>query len=348
MKALEIADKLIQTTDADDSELLFLLKNRTPELEHRLQQAAQQTAIRHYGRNVFIRGLIEFTSYCKNDCYYCGLRRSNACAERYRLTEEEILSCCESGYEYGFRTFVLQGGEDAFFTDERLCSIVRRIRERFSDCAITLSVGERSEESYRALFRAGANRYLLRHETATDRHYKVLHPAEMTLENRLNCLDALRSIGYQVGCGIMVGSPGQTTADIVRDLRYMKQFRPHMVGIGPFIPHKDTPFKDKAAGTAQDTVFLLSIVRLMLPEVLLPATTALGTILPNGRELGIQHGANVVMPNLSPQNVRKKYMLYDNKLSAGAEAAESLRLLEESLKTIGYEIAVSRGDSLIK
>lgn len=276
-------------------------------------------------KKVFIRGLIEFTNYCKNDCYYCGIRNGNRNIERYRLGEEQILSCCEEGYSLGFRTFVLQGGEDPWFHDDRLCRIISSIKNKFPDCAVTLSVGERSYDSFKRLYDAGADRYLLRHETATKDHYERLHPQNLKLENRLQCLKFLREIGYQTGCGFMVGSPFQTPEDIVRDLRFIKEFRPHMVGIGPFLSQKDTPFKDYPNGSGELTLRLLSIIRLMLPEVLLPATTALGTLMPNGRELGILHGANVVMPNLSPLDAREKYTLYDNKLCSAARRQSTWR-----------------------
>lgn len=266
----------------------------------------------YYGRRVFVRGLIEFTNICKNDCLYCGIRRTNRQVRRYRLTPEEILNCCVEGYGLGFRTFVLQGGEDPFFDDKTLCALVARIRADFPDCAITLSLGERSPESYQALFEAGANRYLLRHETADRAHYSTLHPPDLALDKRMACLQALQTIGFQTGCGFMVGSPGQTAKTLAADLKFVETFCPAMCGIGPFIPHRDTPFRDKAAGTLEQTLYLLSLVRLIRPNLLLPATTALGTIHPQGRELGMLAGANVLMPNLSPPEARENYMLYDN------------------------------------
>ncbi len=297
-----------------------------------------------YGKTVFIRGLIEISNYCKNDCYYCGIRRSNQCASRYRLTKEDILACCKEGYDLGFRTFVMQGGEDGHFTDAVLCDIVSSIKALYPDCAVTLSVGERSRESYEAFYRAGADRYLLRHETADDVHYGKLHPPELTLKNRKQCLFDLKDIGFQVGCGMMIGSPYQTDAHLAEDMLFLQEFRPHMVGMGPFISHQDTPFRAMENGSVEKTVFLLSLVRLMLPEVLLPATTALGTLDEMGREKAVLAGANVVMPNLSPLSVRKKYMLYDNKISTGDEAAESLSHLKERMANIGYEISPARGD----
>ena len=330
----------------EDGELLLLLRDSGPHTREFLRQQAQAQAQAFYGSQVFIRGLIEFTNFCKNDCYYCGIRRSNPQAQRYRLSQEQILACCQAGYGLGFRTFVLQGGEDPWFTDERLCAMVRAIKERWPDCAVTLSVGERSRESYRLLKEAGADRYLLRHETASPDHYAKLHPPELRLENRLRCLSDLKELGFQTGCGIMVGSPYQTPENLADDMLFLAKLNPQMVGIGPFVPHHDTPFADMPGGTVELTVYMLGLIRLLLPRVLLPATTALGTIDPEGREKGILAGANVVMPNLSPLQVREKYLLYDNKICTGDEAAESLNHLKERMGKIGYHITVDRGDSL--
>ncbi len=342
MKSL--IDKLYETNNLSTEEYKELIDNRNQEIAEYLFEKARAVRIENYGYDVYIRGLIEFTNYCKNDCYYCGIRKSNREAERYRLTKKQILECCSTGYDLGFRTFVLQGGEDGYFTDDRVIDIIRSIKSIYPDCAVTLSIGERSYESYKAFFDAGADRYLLRHETANAEHYGKLHPRVLSLENRKQCLYNLKEIGYQVGCGFMVGSPFQTTDCIVEDLLFIKQLNPHMVGIGPFIPHHQTPFADKKAGTLELTLFLLGIIRLMLPDVLLPATTALGTIHLKGRELGILAGANVVMPNLSPKSVRKKYMLYDNKICTGDEAAECLNCMKKRMESIGYRVVVSRGD----
>lgn len=325
-----------------DDQLRALLSTSAPDPDLTSKAAAARQSI--YGNKVFIRGLIEFTNYCKNDCYYCGIRASQTGVSRYRLTAEQILDCCKQGYELGFRTFVLQGGEDGWWNDDRLCQIVSQIRENYPDCAITLSVGERSRDSYQRLFDAGADRYLLRHETADSCHYSRLHPENLTLENRMRCLADLKDIGYQVGCGFMVGTPGQTVEHLIRDLRFIEEFQPHMVGIGPFLPAAGTPFAGEAAGSADLTIKLLSIIRLMNPKVLLPATTALGTAERDGRERGILAGANVIMPNLSPQDVRKKYMLYDNKIATGDEAAESVANLRKSMENIGYQVVTDRGD----
>ena len=297
-----------------------------------------------YGNAVFTRGLIEISNICKNDCLYCGIRRSNNHCQRYRLTFEDIIDCCREGYELGFRTFVLQGGEDGFYNDGVLCNLISAIKTDHPDCAVTLSLGERSRESYQRLYDAGADRYLLRHETADAVHYGMLHPKELSFENRMRCLYDLKDIGYQVGCGFMVGSPGQTCAHLAKDLKFIEDFKPDMCGIGPFIPHKHTPFRDEPAGKVELTCYLLSIIRLIHPPVLLPSTTALGTIDPLGREKGIQAGANVVMPNLSPVSVRKKYELYDNKICTGEEAAQCRGCLNQRMLSIGYEIVTDRGD----
>lgn len=346
-KVLEDARILAETHCLSPEGLLRILTQADDETREFLREKAQELCIRRYGKFVFIRGLIEFTNICKNDCLYCGIRKGNEKAQRYRVSPEDILLCCQEGYALGFRTFVLQGGEDGYFTDDKLCSLVSSIKNAFPDCAITLSVGERSRESYQALFDAGADRYLLRHETADEEHYHKLHPANMSFSHRMQCLRDLKEIGFQTGCGFMVGSPYQTPENLVKDLLFLKEFQPHMVGIGPFLTHKDTPFAHFPNGSGQLTLLLLSMIRLLLPDVLLPATTALGTLLPDGRNQGILHGANVVMPNLSPQDAREKYMLYDNKLSSGTEAAESLALLKKSFQTIGYQVSVSRGDSLV-
>ena len=301
---------------------------------------------KHYEDKVFTRGLIEFTNYCKNNCYYCGIRKGNHNAQRYRLTKEEILECCKQGYELGFRTFVLQGGEDPYYTDEKMADIIRSIRESYTDCAITLSIGEKSYESYRLFREAGADRYLLRHETANEEHYRKLHPPQMSLANRMKCLYELKELGYQVGAGFMVGSPGQTLDCIARDLVFLQELKPQMVGIGPFIPHHDTEFANEPAGSVDLTLFLLSVIRIMLPKVLLPATTALGTMDPRGREKGLSVGANVVMPNLSPVMNRKKYDLYDNKICTGEEAAECRGCLGRRVESVGYRLVNERGDAI--
>ena len=341
----ERIDALYETGTLDRESLRALLDGRDEASAEYLFAKARIRQREHFGNRVYLRGLIEFTSFCRNDCYYCGLRRSNRDCERYRLTAEEILSCCRAGYGLGFRTFVLQGGEDPRYSDEDVCRIVASIKAEFPDCAVTLSIGERSRASYQAYFDAGADRYLLRHETADPSHYAMLHPPELSLENRVRCLFDLKEIGYQVGAGMMLGSPYQTTDHIVSDLLFLRELRPDMVGVGPFIPHKDTPFRDKSAGTAEQTLFVLGILRLMLPEVLLPATTALGTIDPRGREKGLLAGANVVMPNLSPADVRGKYLLYDGKICTGDEAAECRVCLQGRIRSVGYEPVSARGDA---
>ena len=341
-----LVDKLEAQNRLNREEWIQLIEGRTPKLAQYIFEKARKIRQAYYGTDVYIRGLIEFTNYCKNDCYYCGIRRSNSRAHRYRLSEEQILRCCHQGYTLGFRTFVLQGGEDGYFTDERMVSLVKEIRKNYPDCAITLSIGERSYDSYLALFEAGADRYLLRHETWDEEHYRLLHPPALSAKHRQQCLWDLKKIGYQVGTGYMVGSPFQTAQNLADDMLFLEELNPQMVGIGPFIPHHDTPFKDQAAGTLELTLYMLGLIRLMLPKVLLPATTALGTIDEKGRELGILAGANVVMPNLSPENVRKDYLLYDNKICTGSEAAECRMDLENRMHAIGYHVVCHRGDSL--
>lgn len=321
-----------------------LVEAQNQEAAHALAEKAVALRKGIYGNAVYVRGLIEISNICKNDCLYCGIRRGNPHCDRYRLSPEDILACADEGYELGFRTFVMQGGEDPFFTDQVLCGLVEAVKKAHPDCAVTLSMGERSRESYQRLYDAGADRYLLRHETADQKHYESLHPAEMSFENRMRCLRDLKEIGYQVGCGFMVGSPGQTSGTLAEDLKFIEEFKPDMCGIGPFVPHKDTSFRDRPAGTLEQTCYLLSIIRLIHPPVLLPATTALGTIHPEGRELGILAGANVVMPNLSPVSVRKKYELYDNKICTGEESAQCKDCLSTRMESIGYKIVTDRGD----
>ncbi len=341
-----VIQKLVSSGDISREEIILLLENRNADIQSVLAEKASAAARENYGNKVFVRGLIEFTNYCKNDCYYCGIRCSNKNASRYRLTRDEILECASHGYDLGFRTIVLQGGEDAFFNDDLVVDIVKSIKREHPDCAVTLSIGEKSFESYKKFFDAGADRYLLRHETADPVHYAKLHPSNLSSENRKVCLFNLKKIGFQTGAGFMVGSPYQTIENIADDLLFLKKLDPEMIGIGPFIPHKETPFADEQAGTLELTLYLLSIIRLMLPTVLLPATTALGTINPRGRELGILAGANVVMPNLSPVSVRKKYDLYDNKICTGEEAAECMKCLKKRIESIGYEIVTDRGDNI--
>ncbi|MBQ4556579.1 MAG: [Clostridia bacterium] len=341
----DLIDRLVREHTLSEEAYLRIITEADEKDAAYLAEKALAEKRKHYGDEVFIRGLIEVSNICKNDCYYCGIRAGNKNCDRYRLSEEEILECCNVGYELGFRTFVMQGGEDGYFTDDVLVSIITKIKSMHPDCAVTLSLGERSLESYKRLKEAGADRYLLRHETANKTHYSKLHPENLSWERRMECLENLRKCGYQVGCGFMVGSPFQTKEMLAAELKFIEEFKPDMCGIGPFIPHKDTPFRDRAAGSADLTCLLLSMIRLIHPTVLLPATTALGTIKGDGRERGILAGANVVMPNLSPVSVRKKYMLYDNKLSTGAESAEELDKLKKKLAAIGCTVSANRGDA---
>ena len=339
-----LVGRLIASHSLTEEEYRELIELRDEEAALRLRKEAVRLRKEIYGDSVFIRGLIEVSNICKNDCYYCGIRKSNKHCDRYRLTKEEILSCCKDGYALGFRTFVMQGGEDGYFSDDFLTDVISTIKALYPDCAVTLSLGERSRESYEKLFKAGADRYLLRHETADNEHYSRLHPESLTLKSRMECLHSLKEIGFQTGCGFMVGSPYQTAECLAKDLKFIEEFKPEMVGIGPFIPHKDTPFGAYPSGSAELTCYLLSIIRIIHPPVLLPSTTALGTLEEGGREKGILHGANVIMPNLSPTAVRDKYMLYNNKLSTGAESAQKLDELKKKISHIGYRIVCERGD----
>ena len=343
-KVFELIDKLEEKKSLSIAEYEYLLDNMSKEAAEYIKIKADKARRSVYGNKIFIRGLVETTNICKNNCYYCGIRRDNKECDRYRLTPDEILECCRHGYSLDFRTFVLQGGEDLYFSDEVVCDIIKRIKTDYPDTAVTLSLGERSFESYKAMFKAGADRYLLRHEAANNELYSQLHPAELKLSNRLECLKNLKKIGYQVGCGFMVGAPFQTHRHIAEDLKFIEEFSPDMCGIGPFVPHKETIFKNESSGNADLTCYLLSIVRLIKPNILLPATTALGTIDKNGREKGILAGANVVMPNLSPVTVRQKYDLYDNKISIGAESAENLIELKKRMEKIGFSVVCDRGD----
>lgn len=342
---IKLIDTLSTRHKLTSDEYLAIINNTDEKSKQYLFEKAKKQKEAIFGNGIFIRGLIEISNICKNNCYYCGIRKDNKNCQRYRLGRDDILECCKEGYDLGFRTFVLQGGEDGYYTDRILADIISSIKNNHPDCAITLSLGEKSKESYRLLKDAGADRYLLRHETATKEHYNMLHPKTMSFEKRMECLYNLCEIGFQVGCGFMVGSPYQTNEMIVKDIEFIGEFKPEMCGIGPFIPHKDTKFNKFAAGSVQLTCILLSIIRLLHPTVLLPATTALGTLDEFGREKGIMAGANVVMPNLSPSSVRNKYMLYDNKLSDGAESAEAKCELEKRLTSIGCEITMGRGDA---
>ena len=339
-----LIEKLNRDHRLTREEWVTVFRDHTEEDSSHARELAREIAVQNFGKRIYFRGIVEYSNFCKNDCYYCGIRCSNKMASRYRLTQEDILACCREGYDQGFRTFVLQGGEDGWFTDERMCGIVSNIKEQYPDCAVTLSMGERSRESYEKLYRAGADRYLLRHETANEAHYRVLHPEAMSLRNRLRCLKDLKETGFQTGCGMMVGSPGQTPETLAEDMCFIQDFRPQMVGVGPFIPHGDTPFGQAEKGSVELTLFIHALCRILLPRCLMPATTALGTADSDGRKLGVLAGCNVVMPNLSPEQVRKKYMLYDHKAGTDLTAAEGIALLSRQMEEIGYEVVAGRGD----
>jgi len=341
----ELSQKLLSGNVNEIADIIKYYSTAPAETRQELFAAAVEQRRKYYGNRVFLRGLIEFSNYCKNNCFYCGIRGGNKKAVRYRLSQDEIMKCCANGYQLGFRTFVLQSGEDPYYTDDKMCGIISMIKEKYPDCAVTLSLGEKSEESYRRYFKAGADRYLLRHETADDEHYSRLHPSEMSLENRKKCLYTLKEIGFQVGAGFMVETPYQTFENLASDLIFLRELKPHMIGIGPFIPHRDTIFADWKTPSADLTLIMIALVRLMLPDSLMPSTTALGTVDPKGREKGLMAGANVVMPNLSPVEHRKDYAIYDNKICTGEEAAECLGCLTSRIRSVGFEPDFSRGDA---
>ncbi len=344
---MDIVSRFLKERTLSEEEFVLLLQQSgDAAVRETLRREALALCRNYYGNQVYIRGLIEFTNYCKNNCYYCGIRRDNPHVRRYRLSTEEILSCCREGYGLGYRTFVLQGGEDPYFTDERMTELIRQIREEYPDCAITLSIGEREKDSYRKFREAGADRYLLRHETADAAHYRSLHPEGMNFSHRIQCLYDLKALGYQVGAGFMVGSPGQKLEHMAKDLLFLQKLQPEMVGIGPFIPHHDTRYAKEQAGSVEMTLFLLSVIRILLPKVLLPATTALGTMDPVGREKGLLAGANVIMPNLSPEKNRKDYSLYDNKICTGEEVAQSIASLRKRVESVGCQVVTDRGDAV--
>lgn len=340
----QLVDELSCRHTLCDADIRKLISNSEDCNVRYLTERAREAAVKVYGGDIYIRGLIEISNYCRNNCYYCGIRRGNKRADRYRLTSGEIRECIDYGYRLGFRTFVLQGGEDAALTDEFLTDIIKAAKVRYGDCAITLSLGERTYESYTRLYEAGADRYLLRHETADRGHYGKLHPDEMSYDNRLECLRQLKEIGYQTGCGMMIGSPYQTVDNIIKDIRLIERLKPHMVGLGPFIPHTDTQFAEYEAGSAELTLRVMSVIRLMLPDVLLPSTTALETIVGDAHKTGILAGCNVIMPNLSPAHAKERYTLYDNKAVSGSEAASGLSVLKKNMESIGYNIVTGRGD----
>ena len=344
MKNRELTDKLNREHRLSEAEWIQIFDSWDAYDLQYASRLANCIALERFGRKIYFRGIVEVTNICRNDCYYCGIRCSNKNAARYRLDEEDILKCCEDGYAHGFRTFVLQGGEDPYYDQDRMCHIVRSISERWPDCAVTMSIGELDRDFYQALYDAGARRYLLRHETADPEHYAMLHPAPLTLANRMRCLRDLKDIGFQTGCGIMIGTPHQTSRHLAEDMMFMADFRPEMIGLGPFIPHSETPFRDEPAGSVDLTLLVIALCRIMLPDALIPSTTALGTVEKEGRQKGVLAGCNVVMPNLSPLEVRKKYMLYDGKVGTDMSAEAGITALRQQMEEIGYEVVVSRGD----
>lgn len=340
----QLLEQLKRRERLSSEEYFYLLSNYDSSTLATANAMAKEVSQKQFGREIYLRGLIEISNYCHNNCYYCGIRAGNSTIERYRLSKEEIMECCLQGQALGFKTVVLQGGEDTRQTDTWITEVVTEIRKNFPELAITLSLGEHSAEAYQAFFQAGANRYLLRHETFNRSHYEKMHPSIMSYEHRIECLRTLKHIGFQTGTGMMVGAPFQTLENLVEDILFIQELEPQMIGIGPFLPQKDTPFGTYAKGSMELTLLLISIFRLLFPQALIPATTSLSTIAPNGREKGILAGANVLMPNLSPLEQRKKYMLYDNKVSLGAESAQAINELSLRLERIGYTISNQRGD----
>ncbi len=340
----ELVDKLKKKQCLEKDEWIKLIINKDKKMLDYIMSCAKEQSAKVYGNKVYIRALIEISNYCKNNCFYCGIRKANKNANRYRLDENQIIYCCDEAYRHGFRTFVLQSGEDEYFTDSYICELIRKVKDKYPDCALTLSVGEKQKRSYQRYFQAGADRYLLRHESADCEHYRKLHPPGMELANRIDCLNNLKEIGYQTGCGFMVGSPFQTAENLAEDMMFISSFKPHMVGIGPFIPHKDTPFRAYEAGSAKLTLLMLALVRLTVPNALIPATTALRSIEVKAYVKGILAGANVVMLNFSPEHVKSKYSLYDNKICSNSNSLEELETLKEELEEIGYEVSTDVGN----
>lgn len=344
-KKHDLLKKVYQTNDLTKEEITDLLETMTPEDREILYSFALKTKQAYYGNKVYLRGLIEFSNICRQDCLYCGIRASNGKVERYRLTPEEILDCCDKGYQLGYRTFVLQSGEDLWYTEERFKALIHQIKRRYPETAVTLSIGERKVEIYQSLFAAGADRFLMRHETASKKLYQRLHPT-MRFEDRRACLSALKKIGYQVGAGFMVGLPGQTSTELAEDLRYLKELLPDMIGIGPFIPHSETPLGEEKGGTVEDTLVMVALARLLIPDSLIPATTALGTLHPQGREMALKAGANVVMPIITPTSVRKQYALYENKICGDDHPEDCRYCVEQRIQAVGFEVDLGRGDKL--
>lgn len=320
-------------TDFSEENLLRLLSEGHPDLI----SSASRIVHEHFNGKVYFRALIEISSYCHNGCYYCGLRVGNPLARRYRMSTDQVLRCCEYAASKGYRTFVLQGGEDPIQNDDWMTELVRRVHAEFPECAITLSVGERSDEAYLRFRDAGVDRYLLRHETASPEHYGRLHPASMSLENRKHCLHTLKRLGYQTGAGMMVGSPHQTLQDLVRDLLFLQELGPHMIGVGPFIPAAGTPFENEKSGSISLTLRVLSILRLMFPYANIPSTTALASLQPDGDLLGLAAGANVIMTDFTPPELRAQYAIYDHK----SPSDHDLHRYEDA----GWVISMERGDN---
>ena len=342
-KLTKLLAQAYTTHRLNSQEVIFILENLTQESEALLLALALATKREYYGNKVYLRGLIEFSNICRQDCLYCGIRASNSQVKRYRLTPTEILECCDEGYSLGYRTFVLQSGEDLWYTSDILSDLIQKIKRKYPEVAVTLSIGERDIREYYKFYEAGADRFLMRHETASKHLYDKLHPT-MSFANRRACLTALKEIGYQVGAGFMVGLPGQTPADLAADLCYLQELHPDMIGIGPFIPHSQTPLRNASGGSVRDTLVMVALARLLIPDSLIPATTALGTLHPQGRELALKAGANVIMPIITPPSVRKQYQLYENKICIEDTAPACRSCLEQRISDAGFEVDLGRGD----
>lgn len=320
----------------EKSEIIQLLNSDGNELFKTADEVRQEFV----GDEVHLRGLIEFTNICRQTCKYCGIRRENSKVNRYRLSKDEIISMARHGVRNGFKTLVMQGGEDSFFTKDLICEIIFEIKKM--DVALTLSLGERSFEDYKAFKDAGADRYLLRIETTDKELYKSVHPG-MSFENRKRCLYDLKSLGYETGTGCLIGLPGQTVESLADDILFFKELDADMVGVGPFIPHPETPFAKSSCGSFNLALKVMAITRLLLPNINIPATTAMETLSPNGRLIALQSGANVFMPNITEGVSPSKYEIYPDKSGINGAKNGIIGEINENLKVIGRYVSDTKG-----
>ena len=333
-----IIQKAKETHELSRDEIIALLKDDS--INEELFKAADEVRKKYLGDEVHLRGLIEFTNICKRNCMYCGLRRDNKSLNRYRLSHEEIIDFAKKAVSYGYKTLVLQGGEDDYYTVERLVPIVKDLKAL--GVALTLSIGERPFEEYEALKKAGADRFLLRIETTDKELYEKLDPG-MSHENRIQCLKNLRKLGYEVGSGCLVGLPGQKIESLADDILFFKELDVDMNGIGPFIPNEDTPLKDAEGGQFELALKVMAIVRLLLPDINIPATTAMETLNKQGRVIALQCGANVVMPNVTEGEYRKLYALYPGKICTGDTPAHCRGCISGKIRGIGRIVSDGPG-----